>query len=399
MTQEKSKGDIGEDFVNDLAFTSYLKYWCYPNPMDENGDKKEICDLLIVFKNYAIIISVKNYDNKGNYDRYKRRVIEKSTKQLYGAERKLFNSNSEVFIKHPNRPKERFNPSKFDKVYRITVNVGEQFEYYDFGDNKENKGFISILNKNTFQIITQELDTISDLVEYLDEREKLLTQSAELKINCSEIDLLAVFLKNRRTFPDEYHSDKFQEKSFDLKGAWENYDKSKSVALKREENKASYFIDHLVKTDVLKLPNGEVLAKELMSLSRTERRMMSKSLFSLIGKYENTEIELGRRYSVYNGIGFLLIYYAKEIDENLVDWTIQQAMPIYCYKRGLKEKEIIVLAATDNLKQWKFGMFKQTGNQMTDQEINYYDGLIEKFGWFKDMKMMVYEEKEYPDEE
>jgi hypothetical protein len=153
-----------------------------------------------------------------------------------------------------------------------------------------------------------------------------------------------------------------------------------------------------VKTDVLKLPGGEVLAKELMTLGRTERRMMSKSLFSLIGKYENTEIELGRRYSVYNGIGFLLIYYSKEIDEKIVDWTIQQAMPIYCYKRDLQEKEIIVLAATDNLKQWKFGMFKQTGNKMTQEEIAFYDGLIEKLGWFKDMKMLVYEEKEYPDE-
>ena len=399
MTQEKSKGDIGEQFVNEIAFNSYLKYWCYPNPMDENGDKKEICDLLILFKNFAIIISVKNYDNKGDYNKYKKNVIEKSTKQLYGAERKLFDSKSEVYIKHPRKPKELFNPSVFDKTYRITVNVGEQFEYYALGDQKEKKGFINILNKNTFQIITQELDTISDLVEYLDEREKLLTQSAELKINCSEIDLLAVFLKNRRKFPEEYHSMEYVEKSFDLKGSWENYDKSKSVSLKRKEDKASYFIDDLIKTDVLKLPNGEVLAKEIMSLNRTERRMMSKSLFGLINKYQNTKIEIARRYTVYNGIGFLLIYYAKEIDENLVDWTIKQAMPIYCYKRDLAERKIIVLAATDKLEQWKFGMFQQISNLMTQKEIDHYDSLVETFGWFKDMEVIVYKEKEYPDEQ
>lgn len=55
------KGKIGEDAVTTVAEKTYLKYWCFPNPKDEYGDKKEICDLLILFKQTAIIISVKNY--------------------------------------------------------------------------------------------------------------------------------------------------------------------------------------------------------------------------------------------------------------------------------------------------------------------------------------------------
>ena len=77
------KGQVGEEYVNELTFNSYLDYWCYPNPKDELGDKKEICDLLIIFQDTVIIISVKNYENKGNYERYKKNVIEKSSKQLY----------------------------------------------------------------------------------------------------------------------------------------------------------------------------------------------------------------------------------------------------------------------------------------------------------------------------
>lgn len=60
------KGPLAEQFVYQFASLAYLKYWCYPNPIDEEGDKKEICDLLILFKDVCIIISVKNYDLKGN---------------------------------------------------------------------------------------------------------------------------------------------------------------------------------------------------------------------------------------------------------------------------------------------------------------------------------------------
>ena len=123
-----NKGELAEKYVNELAYSSYLKYWCYPNPKDEEGDKKEICDLLILFRKTCIIISVKNYEFNGNYERYKRKVVEKSTKQLYGAERKLFHFNRKIKIKHPDREIEEFQSDNYDEIFRITINAGEQFE-------------------------------------------------------------------------------------------------------------------------------------------------------------------------------------------------------------------------------------------------------------------------------
>jgi len=81
-----NKGKSAEKYVEHFANTAYLKQWCYPNPKDEKGSEKEICDLLILFKMTCIIISIKNYELKGNYERFQKKVIEKSTKQLYGAE-------------------------------------------------------------------------------------------------------------------------------------------------------------------------------------------------------------------------------------------------------------------------------------------------------------------------
>jgi len=101
-----NKGEIGEDIVNKLAYASYLKYWCYPNPIDLNGNRKEICDLLILFFDTAIIISVKNYNLSGNYNRFKKKVITKSSKQLFGAERKLFKSRNDILIAHPEKGEE-----------------------------------------------------------------------------------------------------------------------------------------------------------------------------------------------------------------------------------------------------------------------------------------------------
>ncbi len=395
MKVNKAKGDEGEDFVHQLSFNSFLKYWCYPNPLDINGDKKEICDLLIAFRNSLLIISVKNHNYDGDYEKYKRKVIEKSSSQLNGAYRKLFQSQKEIFLKHPDREPELFQPKKYTEVFRITINVGEQFEHYELGEYIEKKGFINILNKDTFVAIIQELDTIKDFVEYLKAREQLLLSDKKINFNCSEKDLLSEFLVNVRSFPFSQDNPDIREINLNLAGGWETYNNSKPVKLKREADRASYFIDDLVKNDILKLPNGEVLARELMNTGRTERRLLAKSLFDLVAKFENKGDVLARRYSVYNGIGHLFIYYTPDQKQENIDWVIQRAMELYAYKRDFKETEIIVLAATQGLKQWKFGMY-QANPDISAEERKLLDALIEKFGWFKNIQAFVHEEKEYP---
>ena len=39
-----NKGQEGEDFVNHIAYNSFLKYFCFPGPLDITGDNKEICE-------------------------------------------------------------------------------------------------------------------------------------------------------------------------------------------------------------------------------------------------------------------------------------------------------------------------------------------------------------------
>ena len=388
-----NKGKIGEEIVNRLAYASYLKYWCYPNPVDLNGDKKEICDLLILFFDIAIIISVKNYNLKGNYNRFKSKVIDKSSKQLFGAERKLFHSNNVVKIAHPEKGEEIFNPNHYSDIYRITVSVGEDFENYEFIDNKEGKGIVNIFNKETFEVITSELDTIKDLVEYIKLRESLLYDNIEDTPNCSEKDLLASYLLNKREFPIGI-IENFKLGTLSIKNKWQAYLNHRSVILKKLAEEKSYFIDRLVKNDVLKIPNGELLAKELMTLDRFERRRIARNLYEIVEKYEDKDDFVARRFTEYNNVGFLFIYYPIEKTQAEIDFLLEKAMELYSYFHN--SEKIVLLAASKGLKQWKFSLF--IANEVTPEIANYMRRIADIFGWFKDEKRIIQNESEYPDE-
>lgn len=388
-----TKGEQAEEFVNSLSTQAYLKYWCYPNPIDIDGDKKEICDLLILFFDTTIIISVKNYDLKGNYERFKKKVIEKSSKQLFGAERKLFQSNRPIKISHPEKGEEIFNPDNYKNIYRITVSAGEDFENYEFIDNKEGKGSVTIFNKETFEIIIQELDTIKDLVEYLESREDLLLKNIGTKCNCNEKDLLSHFLMNKREFSKEL-TNEFEKETKSLKNKWDSYLQNKSVFIKKLEDEKSYFIDELIKNDVLKLPSGELLAKELMTLSRFERRIIAQNLFEIVEQNEGKADFLVRRFTEYSGMGFLFIYYPIERTQEEIDFILQKAQELYAYYHN--SSRIVLLAASKGLKQWKFGLFQ--ASELNEEIENYLQELAKTFGWFQNEKRTERVIKEYTDE-
>jgi len=389
----KSKGEIAEEFVNSLSENAYLKYWCYPNPTDIDGDKKEICDLLILFFDTAIIISVKNYDLKGNYERFKRKVIEKSSKQLFGAEKKLFKSQRPIKISHPEKGLEIFNPLDYSKIFRLTISVGESFDNYELIDNKEGKGCITIFNKETFEIIVRELDTIKDLVEYLKAREELFLQNIDKKCNCTEKDLLAYFLMNKRVFSKKYFFD-FENATQSLNQKWISYLRNKSVFLKKLEDQKSYFIDHLIKNDVLKLENGIMLAKELMTLSRFQRRIIAQNLFEIVEKYQDKKNFIARRFAKYNGVGFLFIYYPIERPQNEIDFVLMKAQELYSYFHN--SKKIVLLAASKELKQWKFSLFE--ANELNNEIECRLKEDAKSFGWFQNEIKTERVIKEYPDE-
>jgi hypothetical protein len=192
-TDSKSKG---EAIVNHIAFTTFLKYWCYPNPLDITKDNKEICDLLIVFDDVCIIVSVKNYSFSGDYKKYFRKTVDKALRQIGGAERRLFGTR-DILLKHPDRPSELFPKEKIKSILRIIVNTNTSVKYYYSSVCTDNNEYITIYDAEAWESLLTELDTISDFVQYLKEKERLFRKRPAIILPRKEYDFpQAIFTRN-----------------------------------------------------------------------------------------------------------------------------------------------------------------------------------------------------------
>ncbi|MFA7253510.1 MAG: hypothetical protein WC107_03065 [Patescibacteria group bacterium] len=426
------KGKIGEKFIHDMAYQSFLKYWCYPNPKDEKGDKKEICDLLILFKDTLIIICVKNLEFKGNYDRYFRKSIEKDIKQVYGAERKLTNKEIETFIKHPDREIEKINKKSINKIIRLVVHLGDDIQFYPIFDLSKNQEFVNIFDKDTFFTLVSELDTIPDFIDYLEKREQIFQKTdaiilpkeeydfdeetalqffdydsqkpspadkKHILISGSECDLLAYYLMNNRQFIEHLSSKELNSLSLQIDGKWKEFIKNKQLLAKKNLDKVSYFIDEFVRKEILACQNPKSvrMAQELLSFNRFERRIISKSFFEFYDRYKDSHgYKIGRRFGEVNGVGIVFIFYSSDMKEEHVNQSLSLAMDSFCIYNGYKNNKMILIATTNNLSQFKYGLV---------ENIVPFDRVTEKaimedakqLGWFTQLQYINWHEKEYPD--
>jgi hypothetical protein len=196
-----------------------------------------------------------------------------------------------------------------------------------------------------------------------------------------------------REFPEFVNSTEESENSACV-GAWGKYILSEAYKYKKDNDGSSYFIDQMVAKEVLKLQDGESLARELMNTSRFERRQLANNIFSLIKKYQNTSKDiLVRRYHVHNDIGHLVIYYSPDLPEKSVDEIVKLAAEIYAYRYG--EKDVVVIAVTDKLKQYKFGLFKKHEGPIAPEAMEWLNAMIEKFGWFQNEQRIEQHDSEF----
>lgn len=196
-----------EKFVLEMCQKSCLEFWCYNNPKLPDG--KELCDVLVVFERHVLIISVKEiglkeddvHESEGDrnvaHDRWNRKAVENSVNQIYGAEKSL-KRMSHVLRSNGSQGAEL--PSvESRKVHRLAVAFGSRGETA-IASMDYDKGFVHVMNEESFATILEELDTISELVAYLEAKEELTGKTSVL-LNGTESDLLAIYLSNARKLP------------------------------------------------------------------------------------------------------------------------------------------------------------------------------------------------------
>ena len=83
-----------EQWVYDICRQSFLSLWSYVNPQGRDPGK-ELCDILVVCDPHVIVISVKEVeyiedeDTDVYFERWRRKAIDASLKQIKGAIRWL----------------------------------------------------------------------------------------------------------------------------------------------------------------------------------------------------------------------------------------------------------------------------------------------------------------------
>ncbi len=393
------KGTEGEQFVHRLADRSYLSHWCFPNPSDEEGDKKEIVDLLIWLDDTLILISIKNYEFKGNHERYHRKTIEKAVRQIQGAERKLFHSNRDVVVKHPTRGMVKILTAGIMQVIRLVANLGEGEEYYEAARKTGNDQFISIINKDTVETFFNELDTIKDIVRYFVEREKMFRSLDKIMLQGREKDLLATYLTNARKMPDIGSASVAM---FDIEGAWDNFISDSRKIARDKENRKSYFIDELVKRELAPIQDGWVIAEPLMLLSRLERRMFAKAFFEKYDEFRSLnpqdakDVLLLKRYQKIGDIGFTFLFYQERYDGDPTTNLLKLAMYAHGIHDGFASRALWAIATNEELNRFHFA-FDPNPHAISEADLEAIEHDLSLLRWNKSLEPHFENMSEFPE--
>jgi hypothetical protein len=271
-----------EEFVHQVCRRSFLSVWSYANPQGKNSSK-ELCDILVVCDPHIIIISVKEIaptesgNPKTDWDRWRRKAIEASVNQIYGAER--FIETTTCVTKSDGQKGLVFPDLKARLIHRVSIAFGGQgkmpISFGDFG-----KGFVHVFDEISFGVLLENLDTIQDFVNYLSAKESLYKSGVETVIEGGEEDLLAIYLHNGRAFPKG-----------DLLAItgnlWDQFKTKPEFIAQQREDEISYVWDRLIETVGADLLNGDIeFGQSLQESEICIRTMANEDRFSrrLLGK-------------------------------------------------------------------------------------------------------------------
>ena len=295
------KGKNAEGIVHELAAKTFLVDWCFLNPKLPNG--KELCDLLVVFDDIAIIWQVKDLklDENGTY---KKTEVQKNLRQLSGARRQLFDLKAPIELENSRRTKERFDSSTIKKVYLISVLLGEGEDVGTFAEEIA-EHTVHVFTKAFTQTVLNELDTISDFTEYLKAKEELLSTKKSLIIQGGEEDLLAIYLMRDRTFDSFNEADLVMTQD----GFWKHMQGRPEYKAKKKADEISYGWDSIINRAHQASANYERVARELARLNRFQRRYLSKVFLDAhIRAHNNHTHDLFRRMVQSDGVSYCFLF-------------------------------------------------------------------------------------------
>lgn len=377
-----------EKYVYELSQHSFLTLWCYPSPKGKKD--KELCDVLVFCNPHIIFISVKEIEptDSGNvninWQRWKKTALEKSFNQLYGAERYLNSVNQLKLFDGSPGPK---LPQVKDRIYhRVAIVIGgEQKMPLLWGDM--GKGFIHVFDEISTTILMTELDTITDFVKYLSQKEEFYIRGnfGKLIFNGGEEDLLAFYLSNLEEF-------KTQGTLTILDGElWNDYQVSEANKKWMDDIKDSVIWDNMIELLIEDFRNGrmevgkeyenfEPVVRTMARESRYNRILLSKEFLDFINSPKIRACPIAS----YSGIVY--VFMSANRTESREDRRAELDGRCLIIRKYTPDIDTVIGIATeknDGKKGFSLDVVYLFKPKLSVEEEKKADEFIEKFGWFK----------------
>jgi hypothetical protein len=384
------KGKKAENILHELAEKTFLTDWCYPNPILPDG--KELCDLLVVFDDIAIIWQLKDtkLDDNGNI---KESDIQKNQRQLLGAHRQLFELENNITLTNPRRGSEIFNPSDIKHVHLISAFFGDKPSIISTREKVE-EHLIHTFTKDFTEIVLNELDTISDFQRYLCDREKLSDTKTALIVLGGEEQILAYYLANNRCF------DKLENRDVAIleDDIWESLKNNPKYQAKKKADQVSYVWDGIIdRSHEGDSHQYELIARELARHDRLGRRICGKAFLDAHIKAHNRG-ETFRRFMHMEDQGVVYCFLFQDDPEPRKNRKGHLTAMCHVARSKHKDKKIIGIATELMIRpscSYDFVLFNVHEWTENDQEV--LEDIQANTDILKNPGKHLIHEDEYPD--
>ena len=228
-----------EAFVAQHCTGTFLSLWGMANPIGKDSSK-ELCDYLVVCGPDVLIVSVKEIGLAANptreeAERWRRKAIEDSAKQIAGAERLIAQRAS---VSDRAGRMIALPPMSDRRIHRLCVAFGSGGNagliMGDLG-----KGFVHTFDETSFPIFLRELDTIADFTHYLQAKEEFFL-SGRAAIFPGEEHFLAFYLHHGRAFPQNTETLILDDT------IWPGFSNGPEYRARKEADRASYAWDNVI---------------------------------------------------------------------------------------------------------------------------------------------------------
>lgn len=283
-------GDMLEDRIESEMRKIFFESCVFRSPKLSNG--KELCDVLIYFNNVLILFQAKTSKFEGDYNRFIKNTVFTSTSQLKTSINRCKNENYDIELIDTKGRKIKIDKTNLKHIYGVVVAYQvEPILSHDkarltfFEKNQKIKELPHIISDDELSLILNYINTPLDFIDYLDKREYICKNPNHHLI--SEKDLIAIYyLSNRTMLPEKISRKEYEKANLII---WDGFEEElesgelhKKLEKRKEDDKHSYLVDHLIKSIEPRTEdfNDLEIINHFQNMRRIDRRFIGDSLYN-----------------------------------------------------------------------------------------------------------------------